>query len=143
MHRYIKDVLHHFQHPPPRSPQFSPHAHVSIKYGLKTRQYALEPDTSPLLDKKCIKYDQQVVGSLLYYAREIDGTMLPALNTIGSEQTKSTKQTEQKCYRLLDYAATYPNAFIRYHASDMVLHVDSDASYLSVRKPRSKVGGFH
>ena len=56
MPEYIKDVLHRFQHPQPRSPQFSPHAHVPIKYGLKTRQYALEPDISPLLDKRGIKY---------------------------------------------------------------------------------------
>ena len=30
----------------------------------------------------------------------------------------------------LDYAATYLNAIIRYHASKMVLHIDSDAAYL-------------
>ena len=33
---------------------------------------------------------------------------------------------------LLDYVATYPDAIICYHASDMVLHVDSDAAYLAV-----------
>ena len=77
----------------------------------------MEPDTSPLLDKKDIKYVQHVVGSLFYYALVIDGTMLPVLNTIGSEQAKPTKQTKQKCSRLLDYAATYPDTFIRYHAS--------------------------
>ena len=62
---YIKDVLHRFQHSQPRSSQFSPHAHVPINYALKTRQYALEPDTSPLLDKQGIKDVHQVVGSLL------------------------------------------------------------------------------
>ena len=91
MPRYIKDVLHRFLHPQLRSPQFSPHAHVPIKYGSKIQQYILEPDTSPLLDKKVIKYVQHVVGSLLYYDRAIDGTMLPALNTIESEQDKPTK----------------------------------------------------
>ena len=69
--------------------------------------------------------------------------MLPALNTIGTEQAKRTKQTEQKCHRLLDYAATYPNAFIRYHASDMVLHVDSDAAYLVMPKARSRIAGYY
>ena len=99
--------------------------------------------TSPLLDKNGIKFVQQVVGSLLYYARAIDGSMLPALNTIGTEQAKPTKQTEQKCHRLLDYAATYPDAFIRYHASDMVLHVDSDAAYLVMPKARSRIAGYY
>ena len=140
---YIKAVLHRFLHPQPKSPQFSPHAHVPIKYGLKTRQYALEPDTSPLLDKKGIKYVQQVVGSLLYYARALDGTMLPTLNIIGSEQASPTKQTEQKCKRLLDYAATYSSAFLRYRASNMVLHVDSDAAYLVMPKARSRIAGYY
>jgi hypothetical protein len=34
--------------------------------------------------------------------------------------------------QLLDYIATHPDAIIRYHASDMILHIHSDASYLSV-----------
>ena len=93
MSEYIKDILHRFQHLQPGSPQFLPHAHVHIKYELKLRQYALEPDTSPLIDKQGIKYVKQVVDSLLYYARAIDGTMLTSLNTIGSEQAKPTKQT--------------------------------------------------
>ena len=69
--------------------------------------------------------------------------MLTALNTIGSEQAKPTKQTELKCKRLLDYAATYQNASIRYHASDMVLHVDSDAVYLVMPQARSRIAGYY
>ena len=86
---------------------------------------------------------QQVVVSLLYYARAIDGTMLTALNTISSEQAKPTKQTEQKCQRLLDYAASYQNVFLRYHASNMILHVDSDAAYLVMPQARSRIAGYY
>ena len=143
MPNYIKDVLLRFLHQTPKKPQYSPHAHVPIQYGIKTRQYAVNQCDSPLLDKKGIKYVQQVVGSLLYYARALDGTMLPALNTIGSEQAKPTEHTKHKCKRLLDYAATYPNAYIRYHASDMVLHVDTDAAYLVLPKARSRVAGYY
>ena len=32
----------------------------------------------------------------------------------------------------LDYAATYPNAVIRYKSSNMVLRVDLDASYINI-----------
>ena len=39
----------------------------------------------------------------------ITGIMLPVLNTIGTEQATPTKKTEEKCKRLLDYAATCPN----------------------------------
>ena len=40
---------------------------------------------------------------------------------------------------LLDYLATYSNAKIRYHASGMVLNIDSDAAYLVLLKARSRI----
>jgi hypothetical protein len=43
---------------------------------------------------------------------------------------------------VLDYLATHPEAAIRYHASDMILHIHSDASYLSVFDARSRLGGL-
>jgi hypothetical protein len=42
---------------------------------------------------------------------------------------------------MLDYLATHPDATIRYHASDMILHIHSDASYLLVSNARSRLGG--
>ena len=42
----------------------------------------------------------------------------------------------------MDYVYTYPNTFIRYNASDMVLHIDSDAAYLVAPKARSRVAGY-
>jgi hypothetical protein len=42
----------------------------------------------------------------------------------------------------LDYLATHPDATIWYHASDMILHIHSDASYLSVSNARSRLGGL-
>jgi hypothetical protein len=41
---------------------------------------------------------------------------------------------------MLDYLATNPDTTIRYHASDMVLHIHSDAYYLSVSNARSHLG---
>ena len=38
---------------------------------------------------------------------------------------------------LLDYSATYPNEIIRYKTSNMVLHVDSDAEYVTMTEARS------
>ena len=43
---------------------------------------------------------------------------------------------------LKDYLSTYPNAVIRFYASDMVLHVESDAAYLVLPKARSRMAGF-
>ena len=43
----------------------------------------------------------------------------------------SNNGPEKRVSQLLDYLATHPDAKIRYHASDMVLNIHSDASYLS------------
>jgi hypothetical protein len=69
--------------------------------------------------------------------------MLVALGSLAATQTTSTQATATACTQLLNYCATHPDAVIRYHASDMVLHTHSDASYLSEPKARSRAGGLH
>jgi hypothetical protein len=44
---------------------------------------------------------------------------------------------------LLNYAATHPDAILPYKGSEMVLHIHSDASYLSAPEARSHAGGHH
>jgi hypothetical protein len=44
--------------------------------------------------------------------------------------------------QFLDYMWTHPDAIIRYHASDMILNVHSDALYFSAPKARSHAGGY-
>jgi hypothetical protein len=63
------------------------------------------------------------------------------LDDIATEQTKATEKTQAATNQMLDYLATHPDATIRYHASDMILHIHSDASYLSVSNARSRLGG--
>ena len=67
----------------------------------------------------------------------MDSTMLPGLNNIDTTQGKPTTKTKSQCQQIMDYAATYPDISIRYYASDMILHVDSDAAYLVA--PKAKV----
>ena len=67
--------------------------------------------------------------------------MLVALSAIAADQATPTKNTIEKVEQLLDYAASQEDAVITYHASDMVLAIHSDASYLSETKPRSRAGG--
>jgi hypothetical protein len=69
--------------------------------------------------------------------------MLPALGTIATQQSAATRKTMSAVVRLLNYAATHPDASLLYIASDMVLHVDSNTSYLSETKARSRVAGYH
>jgi hypothetical protein len=68
--------------------------------------------------------------------------MLVALGTLASAQTKGTEATARAAAQLLDYAATHPDAILQYTASDMILHVHSDASYLSEPNARSRAGGL-
>jgi hypothetical protein len=42
------------------------------------------------------------------------------------------------CHQLLDYVATHPNAGILYIASNMILPVHTDVSYLSKHNTRSQ-----
>lgn len=68
--------------------------------------------------------------------------MLVALGTLAAEQSAATTNTNKALHQLFDYATTHPDAVVRFHASDMVLNVHSDASYLSERKARSRSGGL-
>ena len=48
---YTAKARHTFQHPTPKKPQYVPHAWITPTYGQKV-QYALPPETLPVLDKK-------------------------------------------------------------------------------------------
>jgi hypothetical protein len=137
---YIATALHRFQHPHPTKPEDSPHRWNAPNYGSKIQLSPLA-DTSPALAKDDITRIQQVVGTLLYYARAVDSTMFVALGTLAAAQSQGTEATAQALTQLLNYAATHPNAVVRYYASGMVLYIHSDASYNSEPKARSRVGG--
>jgi hypothetical protein len=136
---YIERALHKFQHDPPTRAQHSPHAWTAPAYGA-TIQYTAPDDHSTKLDSCNITRLQEIVGTLLYYARAVDSTLLVALGSIAS--APSTEATAQAVTQLLNYCSSHPNATLRYSASDMILHVHSDASYLSEPKARSRAGGF-
>ena len=56
--------------------------------------------------------------------------MLVALGTLASAQSSGTDATARAIIHLLNYCATHPDAILRYHASDMHLHIHSEASSL-------------
>jgi hypothetical protein len=137
---YVANALHKFMHSPPDRPQHSPHAWTPPNYGA-TIQYANDSDNSPPLDSAELTRLQTIVGTFLYYARAVDNTMLVALGSLASQQNHGTEATTIAITQLLNYAATHPDATLRYHASGMILHVHSDASYLSEKNARSRAGG--
>jgi len=143
MPQYINKLLERISYRANIHPQYSSHEFINIKWTKKDdRQYAQQEDKSAFLDAKQTKYVESVVGSLLYYARAIDGTMLPALNQIGTQQAQPTVKIVKAVKQLLDYANTYKQGRIRYYASDMNLEIDSDAAYLVLPKARSRMAGY-
>lgn len=127
--------------PAPLKKEHSPHPWQRPTYGAKT-QYAPSPDESPSVDAADKTRILEVLGTLLFYARAVDSTLLTAIGELATEQSQATKTTMHKLSQLLNYCASYPDATVRFHASDMLLAVESDASYLSVAKGRSRAAGY-
>jgi hypothetical protein len=100
------------------------------QYGSEA-QPPLPPNKSPPLSNKDIKYVQQVIGSILYYTHAVNLTVLMVLSTIASKQAEGMENTMLKTKQLLDYLIMYPDATVQFHASDMILNIHLDASYLS------------
>ena len=47
------------------------------------------------------------------------------------------EQDEKNVHQFLYHMATYSNAMVRFHASDMILHANTDASYMTEPEARS------
>eukprot|EP00956_Cyclotella_meneghiniana_P024798 scaffold50421_cov81-Cyclotella_meneghiniana.AAC.3 len=136
---YVKRALKQFQHKL-RKRQNQPFPHTPIEYGAK-HQYAKEKSKSPKLDAKGKKFIQQVCGKFLFLGRAVDSTLLAPISAIASQSAEPTEETMEHVKQFLDYLATQEEAILTYSASDMVLAVHSDASYLSEPKARSRAGG--
>jgi hypothetical protein len=139
MDGYIDTLLIKFDYPRPTKPRLSPYKCIPIAYGSKT-QLLPEIDTSELLDDTRKLRIQEIVGSLLYYARAVDNKQLVALSAIAARQATATIATKQDVQLLLDYVATYPNDGIVYQASNMILCAHADAEFLNESKARSRAG---
>ncbi len=63
------------------------------------------------------------------------------LSSITIAQTKGTTNTVEKAKQLLNYLATNPDTTIRFHASDMIMNIHSNASYLPEANAQSRACG--
>jgi len=137
---YLPKALTRFKHPIPSTLQDQPYPHIKPNHGAKTQHTASE-DTSPPLDKEGKLFIQEVCGTFLFYARAIDGGILPALSALALQQAQPMENTMKLCKLFLDYMASQEEAVLTYKANDMVLAIHSDASYSSEPKARSRAGG--
>jgi hypothetical protein len=93
---YIKKKLQEYKHVRSNKIQTCPYTPAPKQF-CSEAQRPLLADNSPPLDKKGIIRVHQIVGSILYYARTVDMTVLMALSTIAIKQTKATEKMMAKC----------------------------------------------
>jgi hypothetical protein len=96
---YISNVLSKFQHDAPTDPQHTPSWYVTPVYGANT-QYATRDETPPLTAQQRLTI-QKATGSVLYYARAVDPTVVMPLNDIAAEQTRRRRRRKPpqiKCW---------------------------------------------
>jgi hypothetical protein len=67
--------------------------------------------------------------------------ILMALSSIAIEKTKVTEKTMGRCIQSLDYFATNEMAKIRFYASEIILNIHFDVSYLSETGALSRACG--
>jgi len=135
---YVKNLVEKINYIPSKTAN-SPGIYTPPSYGNKVQFNNI--DNSKTLDALELLTVQRITGSLLYYSRAVDPTMLTAINKISTSE--NSENTLKAAHHLLNYANTWDNAVLRFHASDMKLIVYSDGSYLGDTKSRSRQGGIH
>jgi hypothetical protein len=79
---YIDKALKMYQHPMPMAPQDAPYAAAPIQYGDKVQQ--VDIGTTSLLLPTELKLVQDIVGTLPYYTRAVNPTLLAAFSAIAA-----------------------------------------------------------
>jgi hypothetical protein len=130
---YISRALNRFVHPAPTQPKLSLICGNDPNYGNMTH---LTPvlDTSPLLSSAAKLHLQEMLGTLPYYARALDVTILTAISEVSTEMAIGAVKTMSKLNQLLDYLSANPEAVVCVHPSIMQLAMESDTLYLLVSK---------
>jgi hypothetical protein len=83
---------------------------------------------------------QQVVGSLLFYARALDLSVLTAVCQLPCHQSNPTQHDLPSAHRLLNYVSSHRNPHKNIHPSSMVLWCCTNTSFLSRPKSGSVAG---
>ena len=68
--------------------------------------------------------------------------MLIELNYLEYFHNNPTMETEKQINHFLNYCESHPDYMTEYKRSDMILHLYSDASYLSEPEAHSRSGGY-
>ena len=136
---YVREALQQFGHKTPITPQHQPYPASERTYGANAQK--IKPlNTSPAISTEILKIIEHIIGKFLYYARVGDNMCSVPSITIAT-RNEPIEQYEKKIHQLLDYMAINPNTVVRFHASDMILHADTNASYLTELEACSRAAG--
>ena len=137
---YANGSLHQWNSIKPKNPQHQTYPAPGIMHG--TYEQKMKPiDMSPAISMERVKQIEWIVGKSLYYARGVYNTWIVPLSDMSSI-IDPTEQHENNLNQLLDYRVTYPNAIIRFHASYMILHANTNAWYLTEPQSHSHAAGY-
>ncbi len=138
---YLAKAMIRLKNETPNKIQNSLHCHIEIQYGAKEQYVNDEEVLSPPLNKEETIYVQAVVGMLLYYARAVDSTILPALSSLTPKQAKLMQKMIEKVKQLLDYCTTQEKEIITYLSSIIILCININAGYCNEKNAHSQAGG--
>ena len=107
---YISNLLNNIKHNKPKI-DHAPHIY-NIPMYKATTQFTPNLHTSPKLPDAHKQQIQKIIGSPIYYRREVDPTILVALSSLASQQHAPTEATAHAISKLLNYVAKNNNATI-------------------------------
>ena len=81
------------------------------------------------------------IGGFLYYARAVGYDYMTTVCKFSSKQAKPTQSVWDEFLYFLNYAHTWSESKLVFKASDMILILDADVSYLSEDGAKSRGGG--
>ena len=140
MNDYYEKIATQF--PPHLKSCSTPGVPFNIKYGSK-EQFVIETPPDIKLTPDQLKYLQKFVGEILWYATAVAHDVLTAISKLSAHQTTPTNDTFPfTIERIQGYFKQFGNHKIQFQASDMKLHIMSDASFDAEPNSRSRGGCF-
>ena len=110
MPNYVKHALHRLQHSLPTRLQHAPHRHNKPTYDQEIQFSEPQDDTKEVfLPASAKTLIQQIIGIFLYYGIALDLTILVALGTLATQQSKPTESLWDDITWFLNYAASHPD----------------------------------
>jgi hypothetical protein len=126
--------------PEAETPEYAP----DHKYGVQNIYVEKEGDADLIakFTQEHQHYLQQFLGVCLWLQRTTCPDIQTAVARLSTEQTRITEKTLAKVDRIIGYLKRYHNQELCFYASDMILRGQSDASFNSEFKSRSREGGI-